>query len=423
MSDGRTQAKKSVPKDEGYDNGFYGVLDKPNIKTVLFGNYRFNTWYGNAAYFNAYDTAHMALGYDFSNRIASDPSLRARKRSRSTSMVASSSMTSNNGNHDGNRENSIDTNQNENSAKITRLSKAAARKANANSTHSNFTGTVTNTENSNIDNNHNDDDYWLNELYVCEYCFKYTSNSHEMQQHRVVCSYNVARPKVGKLLYRDDHTPYLIREVRGFTDPLFCQNLCLFGKLFLDDKSVYYNIDHFNFYIVYGYDNDVNADPYTEQHFKPMGFFSKEMLAYDNDNNLACICVFPPFQRRHLGSLLIEFLYALAHVTPGQYHSGPEFPLSPYGKVSYLRFWSKKLASVITSHFKPGLSFSLNDISDFTGFRKEDILLTLEYMKLLKKDLRGNVKLLLGNLQEWCTANNVDPNQEKSMMNTEYLLL
>ncbi|ABN64224.2 predicted protein [Scheffersomyces stipitis CBS 6054] len=357
MSDGRTQAKKSVPKDEGYDNGFYGVLDKPNIKTVLFGNYRFNTWYGNAAYFNAYDTAHMALGYDFSNRIASDPS------------------------------------------------------------------TVTNTENSNIDNNHNDDDYWLNELYVCEYCFKYTSNSHEMQQHRVVCSYNVARPKVGKLLYRDDHTPYLIREVRGFTDPLFCQNLCLFGKLFLDDKSVYYNIDHFNFYIVYGYDNDVNADPYTEQHFKPMGFFSKEMLAYDNDNNLACICVFPPFQRRHLGSLLIEFSYALAHVTPGQYHSGPEFPLSPYGKVSYLRFWSKKLASVITSHFKPGSSFSLNDISDFTGFRKEDILLTLEYMKLLKKDSRGNVKLLLGNLQEWCTANNVDPNQEKSMMNTEYLLL
>ena len=101
-----------------------------------------------------------------------------------------------------------------------------------------------------------------------------------------------------------------------------------------------------------------------------MGFFSKEVLSYDNDNNLACICVFPPFQRRHLGSLLIEFLYQLAAVTPGQLKSsGPEFPLSPYGKVTYLRFWSKRLATKI--HELQG-SFTLSQLSKETGFRKED---------------------------------------------------
>ena len=152
-----------------------------------------------------------------------------------------------------------------------------------------------------------------------------------MNQHVTACTYNRKRPSKGKLLYHDQANGYIIREVRGFQDPLFCQNLCLFGKLFLDDKSVYYNIDHFDF-ILFSVKTIPPIFPWV---------FSKEVLSYDNDNNLACICVFP-FQRRHLGSLLIEFLYQLAAVTPGQLKSsGPEFPLSPYGKVTYLRFWSK----------------------------------------------------------------------------------
>lgn len=171
------------------------------------------------------------------------------------------------------------------------------------------------------------DSYWIDDLYVCEYCFKYTTNQDLMISHRVSCTYNKKLPTIGRLVYRDDETPYLIRQIKGYTDELYCQNLCLFSKLFLDDKSVYYNTSQFDFYVVYGVDFlEILTYNSNLPNFKPMGFFSKELVSWDGDNNLACICVFPPYQRRHLGSLLIEFLYELARVTPGQYLSGPEFP-------------------------------------------------------------------------------------------------
>ncbi|KAK6197090.1 acyl-CoA N-acyltransferase [Scheffersomyces amazonensis] len=375
MSDGKST--KSRPKGKGRSkkevNTFYGLLDKPNIRRVTLGKYTCDTWYGNAAYFNSNDWSHSMLGYEYSNKIALDPSVK-RKSSKSFSSTGDTTTTTNNNN---------DSNDNETK----------------------------------------DNSLWIDQLYVCEFCFAYTMNNNEFQKHRACCTYRVYQPTVGRLVYRDDtsSSPYIIREVRGFQHSLFAQNLCLFGKLFLDDKSVYYNIDYFNFYIIYGIDNTDDAQ--DELFFKPMGFFSKELLAYDNDNNLACICIFPPFQRRHLGSLLIEFSYELAKLTPGQYYSGPEFPLSPFGKVSYLNYWSKKLATVIYAHLNDKDTFTLKDLATWTGFRKEDILLTLEYMKLLQTDNHGNVQLLLGNFQLFCKEHNIDPIQEKSMIKEDCLLI
>ncbi|ODV79653.1 uncharacterized protein CANTADRAFT_50365 [Suhomyces tanzawaensis NRRL Y-17324] len=328
------------------DDTLYGVLNSRNIGRVDFGNHEFDTWYGNAAYFNPLDVNHSDLGYSFLNKLVHDPGFKIKKKA---------------------------------------------------------------------DGHIPSDGYWLDKLYVCDYCFKYTANETEIHNHRVVCPLNKPKPTIGKLVYRDDVTPYYIRQIRGFKYPLYCQNMCLFGKLFLDDKSVYYNIDYFDFYVVYGQDGGSN--------FKPMGFFSKEVLSYDNNNNLACICIFPPFQRRHLGSLLIEFLYALAKVTPGQLKSGPEFPLSPYGKVSYLKFWSKHLANIIHNHLINKKRFTISELSDLTGYRNEDVLFTLEFMKLLKQEKNGRVTLMLGNFDRWCAENKFDPSQERNMLNPEYLLV
>lgn len=41
-----------------------------------------------------------------------------------------------------------------------------------------------------------------------------------------------------------------------------------------------------------------------------VGFFSKEKLSWDN-NNLACICVFPPWQKQGLAQVLIAASYEL----------------------------------------------------------------------------------------------------------------
>jgi len=41
-----------------------------------------------------------------------------------------------------------------------------------------------------------------------------------------------------------------------------------------------------------------------------VGFFSKEKLSWDN-NNLACILVFPPWQKRGFGQVLMGVSYEL----------------------------------------------------------------------------------------------------------------
>lgn len=274
-----------------------------------------------------------------------------------------------------------------------------------------------------LDENTVSEGYWLDNLYVCEYCFKYTSIKYKYQAHRAACRHNKPLPTIGKLVYRDDDSPYLIRKVKGYEDTLFCQNLCLFGKLFLDDKSVFYNVDQFEYFVLYGFDdNDIQADT-KEPNFKPMGFFSKETISWDGNNNLACICIFPPYQRKHLGTLLIEFLYAVAKVTPGQSLSGPEFPLSAFGKVSYYRFWSQKLSIFLLDYLNKRPKFSLQEVAELTGFRKEDIMLTLDYMKVLQVQKSGDLSILLGNIRQFCLDHKIDPTQETGMLKVDCLII
>lgn len=252
---------------------------------------------------------------------------------------------------------------------------------------------------------------FVDHLYVCEYCFKYTAKENEMLEHWEICKFHRENPDVGTLVYYDRKKNHIIREVKGYEDPLFCQNLCLFGKLFLDDKSVYFNIDHFNFYVFYAKDG--------ERDYIPMGFFSKEMIAYDPTTNLACICVFPPFQRRHIGAMLIEFLYELARLT--QESSGPEIPLSPYGKVSYLHYWSKNLAKELIQ--RRSRSFTLEELSTATGYRKEDILFTLEYMEILMQDSNGKVTFSSDRFQQWIKSTEFDINKQHPLLDKKSLLL
>lgn len=269
--------------------------------------------------------------------------------------------------------------------------------------------------------------FWIDRLLVCEFCFKYTSNAESMRVHRSMCGMATAFPLVGKLVYVDMKTPYIIKKVRGFQHPLYCQNLSLFGKLFLDDKSVFYNIHAFDYYIIFGHKGSASGSSIdTSEHFRPMGFFSKEVNSWDSDNNLACICVFPPYQRLQLGNLLIEFSYKLALVTPSQTLLGPEFPLSPYGRIVYLRFWSRRLAFTIYNDFLDGgeASCTLMDLALATGFRKEDILMALEYMSVLACAPDSN-RIVLSKqlLLDWCQRNKVDPKVLSSPFNPDCALI
>ena len=129
------------------------------------------------------------------------------------------------------------------------------------------------------------------------------------------------------------HNGYSIYEVDGEEHTLFCQCLSLFAKLFLDTKSISYDVEPFLFYTLV---EDVPPSPTTDGaggkvgggggggggggkaqqqpqqgRKRIVGFFSKEKMSWDG-NILACILIFPPYQRRGLGKILISFSYTLA---------------------------------------------------------------------------------------------------------------
>ena len=103
-------------------------------------------------------------------------------------------------------------------------------------------------------------------------------------------------------------------EVDGNEHKLYTQNLSLFAKLFLDTKSVFYDVSTFRYYVM-------TVQESATVHPQVVGFFSKEKMSWDN-NNLACILVFPPWQRRGLGQILMGISYELSR-REGQL-GGPE---------------------------------------------------------------------------------------------------
>ena len=162
-----------------------------------------------------------------------------------------------------------------------------------------------------------------------------------------------------------------------------------------------------NFYVVYG---EVDGRP------TPMGYFSKEILQCFDENNLGCICVFPPYQNRKLGTLLISFSYELSRYQG--IISGPEHPLSTFGKVSYINFWSKYLAhEFLYGRFRYIENITIDEIARYTGFRQEDVVTALESMHALRKvplqDSPGDsnkflLLVLKTAMEQWVTGKNVN---------------
>lgn len=122
---------------------------------------------------------------------------------------------------------------------------------------------------------------------------------------------------------------------------IYCQNLCLLAKLFLDHKTLYFDVEPFIFYIltevnkqgahIVGYFSKVRPRLHQSGQFKSNTLwipclqnetphFSSHVLAHSgilnfvfqekespDGNNVACILTLPPYQRRGYGKFLIAF--------------------------------------------------------------------------------------------------------------------
>lgn len=112
---------------------------------------------------------------------------------------------------------------------------------------------------------------------------------------------------------------YSLYEIDGEKHKLYAQTLSLFAKLFLDTKSVFYDVTTFLYYLLVAHDPNpaISIAQSGEESVRGesvgqvVGFFSKEKMSWDN-NNLACILVFPPWQKQGLGQILMGASYEMS---------------------------------------------------------------------------------------------------------------
>ncbi|ORX38192.1 hypothetical protein BD324DRAFT_619910 [Kockovaella imperatae] len=200
-------------------------------------------------------------------------------------------------------------------------------------------------------------------LWICEFCFKYMKSGFVAERHRLKCK---ARHPPGDEIYRDGSVS--VFEVDGRKNKIYCQNLCLLAKMFLDSKTLYYDVEPFLFYVMTEVD-DMGA--------RFVGYFSKEKRSLDN--NVSCIMTLPVRQRKGWGQLLIDFSYLLSKKE--ERVGGPERPLSGLGEVTYKKYWSLAIMRFLRDCTIPNPT--LEDISAETSMTLEDIYMTLKYENMI----------------------------------------
>eukprot|EP00192_Tetraselmis_astigmatica_P005340 CAMPEP_0117668456 /NCGR_PEP_ID=MMETSP0804-20121206/11561_1 /TAXON_ID=1074897 /ORGANISM="Tetraselmis astigmatica, Strain CCMP880" /LENGTH=453 /DNA_ID=CAMNT_0005476353 /DNA_START=254 /DNA_END=1615 /DNA_ORIENTATION=- len=201
-------------------------------------------------------------------------------------------------------------------------------------------------------------------LYFCEFTLEFFKERSQMLRH--LRKVNVLHPP-GDEIYRNGKVSMF--EVDGRKEKMFCQNLCYLAKLFLDHKTLYYDVDLFLFYVMCECD---------ERGAHIVGYFSKEKCS-EEGYNLACILTLPCYQRKGYGKFLIAFSYELSKIE-GKVGT-PERPLSDLGLVSYRGYWTRVLLNVLKSHQG---TISIKELSDITAIKTDDIISTFNHLNLIQ---------------------------------------
>ena len=215
-------------------------------------------------------------------------------------------------------------------------------------------------------------------VYICEFCLSYFASNQIFTRHRAKCT--LLHPP-GNEIYRDDNVSFF--EIDGRRQRRWCRNLCLLSKLFLDHKTLYYDVDPFLFYCMTTRDS---------QGCHLVGYFSKEKESAEG-YNVACILTLPQYQRKGFGKLLIAFSYELSKRE--QKLGSPEKPLSDLGLLGYRAYWAETITDVLLEHQNLNGGdgevgkMSVEEIGSASAMTTADVLHTLQNLNMLRYS-KGN---------------------------------
>jgi len=202
-------------------------------------------------------------------------------------------------------------------------------------------------------------------LYFCEFDLSFFARKEQLERYLKTKCTRFHPP--GDEIYREKDIS--IFEVDPKVQRIYCENLCLLAKLFLDHKTLYYDVEPFLFYVICKVDA-------TGAHM--VGYFSKEKKSSE-EYNLACILTLPCYQRKGYGKLMIAFSYQLS-LREGKLGT-PERPISDLGLVSYRSYWVYAMLEILQKHRG---SISVQELSDMLNFRTDDIVKTLQAFNMIK---------------------------------------
>ncbi|XP_013166459.1 PREDICTED: uncharacterized protein LOC106116946 [Papilio xuthus] len=226
----------------------------------------------------------------------------------------------------------------------------------------------------------------LPKLFLCEFCLKYAKSRAVLMRHLDKCLWR--HPPATEIYRCGDISVF---EVDGNANKIYCQNLCLLAKLFLDHKTLYYDVEPFLFYVLTKNDS---------KGCHLVGYFSKEKHCQQK-YNVSCIMTMPQYQRQGYGRFLIHFSYLLSKEEgqPGT----PEKPLSDLGRVSYHAYWKSVILEYLYDH--KDKSFTFEDIALTTGMHMNDIGVTFQLLGFVRY-VPDNDSMKLGICVDWNRVEN-----------------
>lgn len=205
-------------------------------------------------------------------------------------------------------------------------------------------------------------------LYICEFTLSYFGSRKQFERFRAK---STLRYPPGNEIYRDERVSFF--EIDGRKQRTWCRNLCLLSKLFLDHKTLYYDVDPFLFYCMTRRD---------EMGHHLVGYFSKEKECAEG-YNVACILTLPQYQRHGYGRILIDFSYNLSKKEAK--FGSPEKPLSDLGLLSYRAYWADTIIELLVENTRAGKTeTTIDDLASTTSMTTTDILHTLGALNMLK---------------------------------------